>query len=97
MVTTLRVGTSPFLNSLVPLICDDTVVMDFSTPAINTLLPEPEFIITKQDIHDILPDSCAIHTKSGAMVVARTRHLERGDKVEEGLPVIVLIHGYPQS
>lgn len=71
--------------------------MDFNTPAVNALLPEPEHIVTKQDIHDILPDSCAIRTKSGATVVARTRHLGEGDDVEEGLPVIVLIHGYPQS
>lgn len=70
--------------------------MDFSTPAISALLPEPENIVMKQDIHDILPDSCAIRTKSGATVVARTRHLGEDD-VEEGLPVIVLIHGYPQS
>lgn len=71
--------------------------MNFSTQAINSVLPEPELIITKQAIHDILPDSCTIHTRSGATVVARTRHLEGGDEVDEGLPVVVLIHGYPQS
>lgn len=70
--------------------------MDFSTQTIDDVLPESELIITKQAIHDILPSSCAIHTKSGAMVVARTRHLGVGDQVE-GLPVVVLIHGYPQS
>lgn len=71
--------------------------MDFSTRTINSVLPQPELIIMKQAIHDILPDSCTIHTSSGATVVARTRYLGEGDEVDKGLPVVVLIHGYPQS
>lgn len=68
-----------------------------STRAINTILPESEVTDLKQAIHDLLPNSHAIDTKSGATVVARTRHLEDGDPVEGALPVLVMIHGYPQS
>lgn len=67
------------------------------TRKIDTVIPESQVSDVKQTIQDLLPRSHAISTKSGATVFARTRYLEGGEALEEGLPVLVLIHGYPQS
>ncbi|KAH8155854.1 uncharacterized protein LAJ45_00866 [Morchella importuna] len=56
-------------------------------------LPEiSEDPLASQAIYRLLPDVHKIETSSGATVVARTRSLDNAE-----LPVLVMIHGYPQS
>lgn len=65
-----------------------------STPT-RVIPPVPgisEDPLALQAIYRLLPDVHKIETSSGATVVARTRSL---DNVK--LPVLVMIHGYPQS